>query len=217
MSTYIKRRIVEGEHQQQDFKFAINDSRKIARSLVAFANTQGGRLLIGVKDNGAIAGVRSEEEYYMVDAAARLYSKPEIRFETRHHVAEGKTVLEIIIPAGEAKPYYAQNESGQWVAFVRSADQNLPANTVMIKVWKSINKDRAVYIRYTEKEKILLDYLTENRTISLSKFCRLAYISRHRAEDILVNLIVLNIINIHFSTQGVRYSLHAENTETSDS
>lgn len=45
-----------------DFKFEISDSKKIARSLVAFANTDGGRLLIGVKDNGVISGIRSEEE-----------------------------------------------------------------------------------------------------------------------------------------------------------
>ena len=58
---YIHSLIAEGEHQQQDFKFEISDARKIAKSLSAFANTDGGRLLIGVKDNGRIAGVRSEE------------------------------------------------------------------------------------------------------------------------------------------------------------
>lgn len=59
---YIHARIAEGEHQQQDFKFEISDARKIAKSLSAFSNTDGGRLLVGVKDNGKIAGVRSEEE-----------------------------------------------------------------------------------------------------------------------------------------------------------
>ena len=56
---YIEKLIEQGEHQHLDFKFAVNDSRKIARSLVAFANTTGGKLLIGVKDNGTIAGVRT--------------------------------------------------------------------------------------------------------------------------------------------------------------
>ena len=56
---YIHILIAEGEHQQQDFKFEISDARKIARTLSAFSNTDGGRLLIGVKDNGKIAGVRS--------------------------------------------------------------------------------------------------------------------------------------------------------------
>ena len=61
---YIHTLIAEGEHQQQDFKFEISDARKIAKTLSAFANTDGGRLLIGVKDNGKIEGVRSEEEKY---------------------------------------------------------------------------------------------------------------------------------------------------------
>ena len=62
---YIHALIAEGEHQQQDFKFEISDARKIAKTLSAFSNTDGGRLLIGVKDNGKIAGVRSDEEQYM--------------------------------------------------------------------------------------------------------------------------------------------------------
>ena len=75
---YIHALIAEGEHQQQDFKFEISDARKIAKTLSAFSNTDGGRLLIGVKDNGKIAGVRSDEEQYMIEAAARLYCRPEV-------------------------------------------------------------------------------------------------------------------------------------------
>ena len=78
--------ISQGEHQQQDFKFCINDSRKIAKSLVAFANTNGGRLLIGVKDNGNVIGIRSEEEYYMAEAAAKIYSKPKIDFTVQEWI-----------------------------------------------------------------------------------------------------------------------------------
>src|SRR5664280_1035943 len=80
-TSYIKKLITEGEHQQLDFKFEISDSRKIAKTLVAFANTDGGKLLIGVKDNGNIAGVRTEEEFYMVEAAASMYCKPKVAFE----------------------------------------------------------------------------------------------------------------------------------------
>ena len=68
---YIRQLVSEGEHCHQDFKFEISDARKIARSLSAFANTEGGRLLIGVKDNGKIAGVRSDEEIYMIEAAKK--------------------------------------------------------------------------------------------------------------------------------------------------
>ena len=99
---YIHDRIAEGEHQQQDFKFEISDARKIAKSLSAFSNTDGGRLLVGVKDNGKIAGVRSEEEMYMIEAAAKLYCKPQIDCEMHVHTVEGRTVLEV--PPGKQNP-----------------------------------------------------------------------------------------------------------------
>ena len=74
---FIERLIAEGEHDRQDFKYTISDARKIARSLSAFANHRGGRLLIGVKDNGTVAGVRSEEDIYMIETAAQIYCRPE--------------------------------------------------------------------------------------------------------------------------------------------
>ncbi|MDY5609301.1 MAG: putative DNA binding domain-containing protein, partial [Sodaliphilus sp.] len=48
---YILQLIDEGEHEHQDFKYQISDAKKIARSISAFANNSGGRLLVGVKDN----------------------------------------------------------------------------------------------------------------------------------------------------------------------
>ena len=90
---YIYNLIAQGEHVRQDFKYEISDARKIARSVSAFANTEGGRLLVGVKDNGKIAGVRSEEEIYMIEAAARVYCSPEVAIECRIYKIEGKDVL----------------------------------------------------------------------------------------------------------------------------
>ena len=90
---YIKRLISEGEHCHQDFKFEISDARKIARSISAFANTEGGRLLVGVKDNGKIAGIRSEEEIYMIEAAANMYCQPTIELQTQTYHVEGKNIL----------------------------------------------------------------------------------------------------------------------------
>ena len=66
---YIQKLIEEGEHEHQDFKYAISDARKIARSISAFANNDGGRLLVGVKDNGNIAGIPNEEDIYMLEYA----------------------------------------------------------------------------------------------------------------------------------------------------
>lgn len=203
MSAYIRKLILQGEHQKQDFKFQVNDSRKIARTLSAFANTDGGKLLIGVKDNGAVAGVRSDEEFYMIEAAAQMYCKPEVDFAHRTWNVDGKTVLEIDIPAMDHKPCFAENEQGKWLAYIRVADQNILANTVQLKFWKRQKRETGTFIRYTEKEKILLDFLSEQPFITLNKFCKLASIPRYLAENIIVNLMVTGIIEMG---QGEKYA-----------
>lgn len=206
MSSYIRNRIAEGEHQQQDFKFKISDSKKIARSLSAFSNTNGGKLLVGVKDNGVIAGVRSEEEFYMVEAAAELYSKPSITLKTKEWTVDGKTILEVDIPANkEDGPFYAPDKDGKWKAYIRVDDQNLLANTVLLQVWKMRKRKKGITIRYTEKEKMLLDYLNKNQSVSISKFRKIANIPRRVAEKVLADLITLGIIKMDITEKSVLY------------
>ena len=210
MPHFIKKLIDEGEHQRLDFKFEISDFSKIARSLVAFANTDGGRLLVGVKDNGAIAGIRSDEEFYMVDGAAKIYCRPEVKFDTKEWKIEGKKVLEIIIAPSKQKPHYASDKEGRWKAFIRQDDQNLPANKVLLKVWKRQEKGKGTFISYTEKEKLLLEHLTQHESITLSAFQQLAGISRHRAETILVNFIMLEIVEMKISEKATHYRLRKD-------
>jgi len=188
MNKSIIKLIEEGEHQQQDFKYCISDSRKIARTLVAFANTDGGRLLVGVKDNGRIVGVRSDEEYYMVDSAAKMYSKPAIEFTTRQHFVEGKTVLEVIIDPSDEKPHYALDDEGKWWAYFRKDDENRLANKIMIEVWKRKKSADGILISFSEDEKCLLDYLENNKRISVGKYSRIAHLSYKKAEQVIIKL-----------------------------
>lgn len=139
---YIRQLVSEGEHCHQDFKFEISDARKIARSLSAFANTEGGRLLIGVKDNGKIAGIRSEEEIYMIEAAATMYCRPEVDIDTRTYVVEGKTVLEVSIGEATGKPVYALDEEKKPWAYIRIKDENILATPVHLKMWQHSKKQK---------------------------------------------------------------------------
>jgi predicted HTH transcriptional regulator len=207
MGSYIKQLIAGGEGQQLDFKFEISDSRKIARTLSAFANTTGGILLVGVKDNGRVAGVRSEEEFYMLEAAARLYSRPEIGFRVNEWYIDGKTILEARIEKSSNPPHFARTENGKWLAFVRVNDENILANNIMIKVWKRLGRPTGTFIRYTDKEKILFEYLKQNETITLSSFQRLAHLNLNKATAILVNLIVLGLVSVTFRDKKIVYTL----------
>ncbi len=213
MSQYIQKLILEGEHQQQDFKFQVNDSKKIARTLVAFANTDGGKLLIGVKDNGVVAGIRTEEEYHMIEAAATMYCKPAIDFAHRHWNIEGKRLLEIDVPRALIKPCYAMNEPGKWMAYVRVGDQNILASTIMIKYWNRKNSHQGAMIKYSEKEHLLLDFLNQHPFITLNKYCRLANIPRYLAENTIVNLMIAGVVEMGQNEKYVWFRL-STNTDT---
>lgn len=204
---YIQKLIAQGEHQQLDFKFEIADSKKIAKSFSAFANTDGGKLLIGVKDNGNIAGVRSEEEFYMAEAAAAMYCSPNVKFDSKEWNVYGKKVLELTIFKSEVKPHFALNEEDKWIAYIRVKDQNIAVNRVLLNAWKRKQRPEGTYVNYSEKERLLLEYLEENDQISVSKFKRIAKISQYKAENILVNFLALDIIKIHISEKKVHYSL----------
>jgi predicted HTH transcriptional regulator len=205
--SYIQKLISEGEHQTLDFKFGITDSRKIARSIVAFSNSDGGTLLIGVKDNGSIAGVRSEEEFYMIEAAANMYCKPEVTFEAKSHNEEGKTVLEIIISKNDEEIHTAQDENGKWLAYIRIGDQNVLVNNIWLRVWRRRKQAVGTFIAFTDHERFLLTHLLEHERITLSAFCKFASIPRKKAENILVNLISLKVVNIIFTDRGAQYGL----------
>ena len=205
MTSKLLKMIAEGEHQRQDFKYCINDSRKIARSMVAFANTDGGRLLLGIRDNGSVAGVQSDEEYYMAEAAAKLYSKPPINFQTVQWMIDGKSVLEIAIPKRADIPHLAQNEDGKWLVYIRKGDQNIVAPAILLKVWEQQKSPLGVHIRFSDEEKRLLSLIALNQNLSLNQFSRQAKLPRWKGEKILVKLIAIGVVGMEISTTGTRF------------
>lgn len=210
MNRHLKRLIDQGENYHLDFKYCVSDSRKIARTLSAFANSEGGTILIGVRDNGSIAGVQSDEEIYMVDTAAQVFCKPEIKYTIRQYASEGKTVVKIDVMKGENRPYQVKDENGRWKSYFRHHDQNLAANRVLLQVWKKESKSSGVMIKFGKAEKSLMDYIKKNGSITLSRFRKIARISSYRAESILANLIILKILIINTSEKGFTYEINPD-------
>ncbi len=210
---YLQELIDQREGLQLDFKFEVSDLSKIARSIVAFANTKGGILLIGVKDNGKIAGVQSDEELYMIQAAARMYCSPAVDFYFRSWQANKKTVLEVIIPESKQKPHFARDSQGRWHAYIRVDDKNFLVNNVQLRVWKNQYKTRkSINIKFDRKEDLLLKYLRTHEFITFRKFCQIAKISPKVAEDVLVDMVLIDVLKIEYSETGVvRYSLKKDN------
>lgn len=188
-SYYIARLIAEGEHETQDFKFAISDARKIARSLSAFANHRGGHLLVGVKDNGVIAGVRNEEDIYVIEQAAEMYCDPPQALEFTSFVTDGGAiVIRAAIAAATSRPVRASEPDGRWRAYVRVADENIVASPLMVRGWMMASSGRPLSLTFGDSERLLLTMLQQDEGLTVEQYMRAAGISRRRAEEIIVAL-----------------------------
>ena len=199
--------IAEGEHQQQDFKYEISSVSKIAHSVSAFANTEGGRLLVGVRDNGTIAGVRSDEEIYMIDAAAHTGCRPEVDCTWETVKAEGHTVLIATIPASARRPVMAREEDGRWRAYVRIADENIVASPVHLALWQSEQHADGTLLRFTEQQSAALDQLAKEGEagLTLNQFCRRVSLSRKSAIRLLADLVRFALVKMEYRGQQFRF------------
>ena len=201
---YLLSLIREGEHQQQDFKYRVTDARKLAKSVSAFANTNGGRLLIGVRDDGHLSGVRSEEEIYMMHQAAYKYCKPEstIKFETYH--IDGRTIVIATIPPSDKRPICAQDDEGKLRAYVRIADENIVASPVLMALWREAQKPKGSIMTYNDTVRQLLNAMqgrqTLNQIVSISK------LPRPKVITLLARLIRFGTVQWEYSEQQFLFS-----------
>jgi len=216
MQKHIYRLIEQGEGQQLDFKYCVNDARKIARSMSAFANTDGGVLLLGVKDNGVISGVATDEEFYMIEKAAQFYCKPEVPFSFKHHQIAAKTVFEVIIPKTGFIPHHAPDENEKWIVFVRRNDQNLPANRIWLEYNKRIKVKPDTSIMFDRNIEMLLNYLNRNNSITLDVFRQITNMNKFSSENILIDLMLMNLIDMKITEKETIFTLKNNSIKTSD-
>ena len=206
---YLQRLISEGEHQQQDFKYRVSDARKLARSVSAFANTDGGRLLIGVRDDGHMSGVRSEEEIYMMHQAAYRYCRPEagIKFDTYH--VDGRTIVVATVPPSDRRPVCAISDDDKPRAYIRIADENIVASPVHLAIWRDSQNARGTMMTYTDTVRHLLDTMHTN-LLTLNQIVRLSRIPRKKVITILARLVRFGIAEFRYTDQQFMFSLRKD-------
>ena len=202
---YLLNLIQEGEHQQQDFKYRVADACKLAKSVSAFANTYGGRLLIGVRDDGHLSGVRSEEEIFMMHLAAYKYCKPEasIKFDTYH--VEGRTIVVATVPPSDKRPVCALDEEGKLRAYIRIADENIVASPVHLALWREAQKPKGSVMTYDTTVRQLLDAMQGRRT--LNQIVRLSRLPRPKVIILLARLIRFGTAQWEYTDQQFLFSL----------
>lgn len=118
----------------------------IKKTVIAFANTQGGELLIGIADDGTVVGVSDTDETQLrVINAVRDSIKPDITgfmsYETR--VVEGKHIVAVNVQKGTASPYYLASKGIRPEGvYVRQGASTVPATeSAILKMIKETGGD----------------------------------------------------------------------------
>ena len=219
MHSFLDKLIAQGEHDRQDFKYKVMDAAKLAKSVSAFANTHGGRLIIGVRDDGFVSGVTSEEEIFMMRSAAEKYCTPAVQthFQTINH--KGRTVLICEVPQVAYKPVCAIDDiiidpvtaeikpKERPTAYVRINDENIVASPVHLQIWKDQKVENGMMVQFSDDEKQLMAFLAEHEQLPLNAIVHKVGISRHKVIVTLANLIRYDIVVCQFIEKQFCFSL----------
>jgi predicted HTH transcriptional regulator len=200
-------RIDAGESETLDFKKTITSVHKIAKTMCSFSNHKGGSLLVGITDQGTVAGVREMEEKHMLELAAAFYCKPEIKLDFRQWTLQGKTILEAIIPEGKSKPYYAKGEDNKWWVYIRVKDKSVLASKIVVEVLRKKTQEESAFIAYSRHEQGLLKLLDRDEKLTLKEICKKLNLSRRRTQQMLITFINAGVIRNHTTEKTEFYTL----------
>ncbi|CUU03990.1 Putative DNA-binding domain-containing protein [Candidatus Kryptobacter tengchongensis] len=201
--------LFEGEGLTVEFKRKVSSPEKIAKAMIAFANTHGGVLIFGIDDDGSVVGVNSEkEEIDLIFTAAREHCYPPIEPKIEILEFEGKDVIVVTVERSETKPHYLVSSNGDaGKVFIRLGSQNVIASDEMVKLLKCEKDEQPLRITIGERERRLLNYLDNFGRITVKEFSKLVKISEDEASDILVNLVRAGVLKIHIADGGDYFTL----------
>jgi predicted HTH transcriptional regulator len=204
--------IEEGESLQVEFKRKFSTPEKIAREMIAFANTRGGYILFGVDDDKQVIGVESEKsEAELIKDAALNYCEPPIEYNIDFLEVYGKEVVVVSVPESDNKPHRLQDylnelDLNKSVVLVRVNDKSIQASKEMIRILRAKSLDRGLTKYFIgSNEKSVFDYLNKNETISVKELSQLVNISERRASRTLVKMVRADLLMIHTKDNGEEY------------
>jgi predicted HTH transcriptional regulator len=197
----------------------INFVERILREVVAFANTKGGKLILGVNDDGSIMGLKYwEDDAIVFEEALGKLTKPVINYRVDTvRLSDKRRVLIYEIPEGKDKPYFLKDLKGNTIPFVRIKDKSVQASKEVIDIIKKIDSEEIPLISIGEKENQLFEYLKKNRTITVEQFQFHCDLTEEEASDILITLVIAGIIRIIPDGNGDIFVLKNSEEEVSDS
>lgn len=201
-----------GENLFVEFKRKFTTHEKIAKEIIALANTRGGYLIVGVDDNKKIVGVESEkEETELFKQTVERFCEPQPGYEISYFELDNKELVIFHIPESQNKPHRMQDylpeldiKSAQ--VYIRVNDKSVLASKEMIKILQTkISEKPLINYEVGKNEKIVFEYLESHDTITVKELKEIANISGRRASRTLIKLVRANLLMIHTKDNGEDY------------
>jgi predicted HTH transcriptional regulator len=189
--------ILQGEGDTLEFKKTISRPDRIARTLVSFANTRGGQILVGVQDDGSVCGVDPDEEIYSLDLAANFFCDPPVRVFYQEVDMDEGTVLKVQIPESTTKPHLAKVKENDWRGYVRVKDESVQTSRLVEKSLTLEPEPEPTQEKEEYQQARLLELLQKHRRLTIKQVMQLANLSRRRAHRLLVELVLQGRIRLH--------------------
>ncbi len=196
-----------GESASLEFKRKASYPDKIVREMIAFANAGGGILLVGIGDDGEVAGLKHpDDESYVIQESLRKCSPRLPVTETFIPIGNGRHVIQYHIAESRVKPhYFLDGETKE--SYIRVNDQSIKASREVREIARRSLVKRDIRFHYGEHERWLMHYLDINPTITLKEFVRLNRLKRYYASKKLVLLVLANVLRITPHEKGDLFSL----------
>lgn len=205
----LKHLVRHGEGQRLEFKMKVKFPEKIVKELVAFANSDGGHLFIGVSDEGKIEGSKfADEDQFLLEKAISFYCFPSFTYHVYQiPIENGRSVLVYHVFESVDKPHFVQlNTDPNPVCYVRVKDRTIQASKEMKQILRRENEE-GMSFAYGDSERWLMEYLRSNDQISLSEFALLCNLPVWLASRKLVLLVLSRVLKIEPGENQDQYSL----------
>lgn len=199
----------QGECSTLEFKKKANYPEKIVKELVAFANSSGGKLLLGVDDNGELSGSREiEGEAFIVEKAISELIRPKLNYTLDYiQLTEKKGIAIFNIPESIKKPHFVKEnqQTRKGTAYVRVKDESMQASREMREIMQRRLRNKDIQFTFGEKEKALLSHLADHHEVTLLEFAKLVGVPKFIASRTLIKLVLANILEIIPTAKGDVY------------
>lgn len=141
----------------------------------------------------------------MIEAASKMYTRPEVPFKATRWEVNGKTVLEVYIAPSEEKPHLAPDKDDKYKAYIRVGDENILANEVLMLSWQKKHKPDGTLLKISKPVERLFAYLDDHPSINVNQLCRIGRVNYYTAKNILSDLLAIDALQYVVEDKHILY------------